>query len=454
MTNLTNQRDIYSVSRLNREVRAVLEGSFPLIWVSGELSNLARPASGHIYFSLKDEVAQVRCAIFRMKSQRLRFRPENGQQVLLRARVSLYEGRGEFQLLVEHIEPAGEGALQQAFEQLKQKLDAEGLFDTARKQPLPSHPKTVGLITSPTGAAVRDLLSVMRHRYPLLEVIIYPVQVQGSEAAGQIREMIRLANRRSECDLLILSRGGGSLEDMMAFNDESVARAIASSELPIISAVGHEIDFTIADFVADLRAATPSAAAELATPDQSILHKQIASLQQRISYRFSQQIKSHQSHLSQQLRHLQRLHPQQKIIQQYQHIDTVEQRIVTAINKIIKDKQGGTKLISTRLTGSSPIAQLDRNRLKLMALSTRADFAIKHQLEHRQQQLGQLAQSLNLVSPLATLNRGYAIATHATNGEILRDSRQVDLNEMIKVKLAKGGLQCKVVMTTLENKEI
>ena len=454
MTNLTTQRDIYSVSRLNREVRAVLEGSFPLIWVNGELSNLARPASGHIYFSLKDEIAQVRCAMFRMKCQRLRFKPENGQQVLLRARISLYEGRGEFQLLVEHMEPAGEGALQQAFEQLKQKLDAEGLFDSGRKQPLPSHPKIVGLITSPTGAAVRDLLSVMKHRYPLLKVIVYPVQVQGSEAAEQIREMIQLANRRSECELLILSRGGGSLEDMMAFNDESVARAIASSGLPIISAVGHEIDFTIADFVADLRAATPSAAAELATPDQSALQKEMHTLQQRISYRFSQQLKSHQAHLSQQLRHLQRLHPQQKIIQQYQSIDSIELRLTTIINKLVKDKHGVTQLLSTRLSGTSPTSRLDQVKLKVTTLSAQADSAIKHRIEQRQQHLTRLAQGLNMVSPLATLNRGYAIATHATSNEVLRDSHQVDPNEMIKVKLAKGELDCKVVKTRQKNKEI
>ncbi|MEW8429342.1 MAG: exodeoxyribonuclease VII large subunit, partial [gamma proteobacterium symbiont of Ctena orbiculata] len=281
-TDNTAQREIYSVSRLVRETRSVLEGSFPLIWVSGEISNLAQPASGHIYFSLKDEIAQVRCAMFRMKRQKLRFRPENGQQVVLRARVSLYEARGEFQLIVEHMEPAGEGALRLAFEQLKQRLAAEGLFDAGHKQPLPSIPQQLGIITSPSGAAIRDLLTVLKRRFPVLPVIIYPVQVQGEGAAEQITAMLQLADRRDECDLLILSRGGGSLEDLQAFNDEGVARAIHACRIPLVTGIGHEIDFTIADFVADQRAATPSAAAELVSPDQAAWQRQLKQLGQRL----------------------------------------------------------------------------------------------------------------------------------------------------------------------------
>ncbi|MCP5022944.1 MAG: exodeoxyribonuclease VII large subunit, partial [bacterium] len=260
------QRDIYSVSRLNSEVRAVLDASFPLLWVEGEISNLARPSSGHIYFSLKDPHSQVRCAMFRMKRQRLRFEPENGMQVLVRARPNLYEARGDFQLSIEHMELGGEGLLRQAFEELKQRLDQEGLFDSGQKRPLPQFPRQIGVITSPSGAAIRDMISVLKRRLPAIPVVIYPVQVQGDRSAVDINQAVQLANRRSECDLLILTRGGGSLEDLMAFNDEQVARAIAASEIPIISAIGHEIDFTIADFVADQRAPTPSAAAELATP--------------------------------------------------------------------------------------------------------------------------------------------------------------------------------------------
>ena len=248
-----SQRDILTVSRLNSEVRSVLEGSFPLLWVEGEISNLAQPASGHIYFTLKDRHAQVRCAMFRLKRQRLRFLPENGSQVLLRCRVGLYESRGEFQLMVEHMEPAGDGALRQAFEALKEKLAGEGLFDVDYKKPLPEYPRQIGVITSPTGAAVRDILHVLERRFPAAGVVLYPVQVQGETAASEIEAMIRLADHRAECDLLILTRGGGSLEDLAAFNDERVARAIHASTLPIVSAVGHEIDFTIADFVADRR---------------------------------------------------------------------------------------------------------------------------------------------------------------------------------------------------------
>jgi len=261
------ERDVYTVSRLNREVRTVLEGSFPLLWVEGELSNLSQPPSGHIYFSLKDEYAQVRCAMFRTRRVHLRFRPENGVHVLARVRVSLYEGRGDFQLVVEHLEPAGEGALRLAFERLKQKLASEGLFDAARKRPIPEFPRQVGLITSAAGAAVRDLLSVLARRYPALPVLIFPVPVQGGEAAEAMVAALRRANARAECDVLILARGGGSMEDLWPFNDETLARAIASSAIPVVTGIGHEIDFTIADFVADQRAATPSAAAELVSPD-------------------------------------------------------------------------------------------------------------------------------------------------------------------------------------------
>ncbi|MCG7868769.1 MAG: exodeoxyribonuclease VII large subunit, partial [Candidatus Thiodiazotropha taylori] len=314
-------REIFSVSRLVRETRAILEASFPLLWVSGEISNLAQPASGHIYFSLKDEAAQVRCAMFRMKRQRLRFQPENGQQVLIRAKVSLYEARGEFQLIAEHMEPAGEGALRFAFEQLKQKLAAEGLFDTEQKKPIPVPPKQLGLITSPSGAAVRDLLSVLKRRFPALPVIIYPVQVQGEDAARQIVQMLKLAERRQECDLLILSRGGGSLEDLQAFNEEQVARAIHQLSIPVVTGIGHEIDFTIADFVADRRAATPSAAAELVTPDQLEWQQRLHAVTRRLKQNQQQRLQQLQQHFSALLKRLQIQHPKRRLQQQAQRLD-------------------------------------------------------------------------------------------------------------------------------------
>ena len=277
------QREVFSVARLNREARAILEGHFPLIWVEGELSNLARPSSGHLYFSLKDEQAQVRCAMFKPRNQLLGFKPDNGMQVLARARVSLYEGRGEFQLIIEHMEEAGDGALRRAFEQLKSKLAAEGLFDAAHKKPLPVLPRRIGVVTSPTGAAIRDILSVLKRRFPAIPVLVYPVPVQGQGAAEKIAGAIRLAAQHGECDVLIISRGGGSLEDLWAFNEEVVARAIYDCALPVVSGVGHEIDFTIADFVADHRAATPSAAAEMVSPDQADWLQQLRGFELRLT---------------------------------------------------------------------------------------------------------------------------------------------------------------------------
>ncbi len=302
-------RDIWSVSRLNAEVRAVLDGSFPLLWVQGELSNLSQPASGHIYFTLKDEAAQVRCAMFRFKRRLLQFKPANGEQVLIRARVGLYEPRGDYQLIAEHMEPAGEGALRVELERLKQRLAAEGLFDEGKKRPLPTFPRQVGLITSASGAALHDLLTVLRRRLPLLPVLIYPAQVQGEGAAATLIEALELANRRAECDLLILARGGGSLEDLMAFNDEGLARAIRASAIPVVTGIGHEVDFSIADLAADRRGATPSAAAELATPSVEHLAQQLQALQRRLpaaQRRTQEALRRKLDHAS---RHLRLLHP-------------------------------------------------------------------------------------------------------------------------------------------------
>ena len=440
----SQQRDIYSVSRLNREVRTVLEGSFPLLWISGEISNLARPASGHIYFSLKDEIAQVRCAMFRMKRQRLRFQPESGQQVLVRARISLYEGRGDFQLLIEHMEPAGEGALQQAFEALKQRLAAEGLFEAALKHPLPPFPSAIGLITSASGAALHDLLTVMRQRYPLLRVVIYPTQVQGAQAAGQIKAMIALANQRNEVDLLVLSRGGGSLEDLMPFNDEAVARAIAASRLPIISAVGHEVDFTIADFVADLRAATPSAAAELATPDQMALDLRINTLQQRLAHSFRQQLNSKCNALNNRIRHLQLLHPKQQILQQSQRLDELELKLTTLLSNRLDQLNSRMQLLWSCLNSVSPAQTLARHEQQLVNLSTRFHRDLQLQLKQKRKQLATLAHNLHLVSPLNTLDRGYSLVTTADEEQIVRDAREVAIGDQLNVQLAKGGLLCRV----------
>ncbi|MEJ2455788.1 MAG: exodeoxyribonuclease VII large subunit [Candidatus Thiodiazotropha sp.] len=441
----TAQRDIYTVSRLVRETRAVLEGSFPLLWISGELSNLAQPASGHIYFSLKDEAAQVRCAMFRMKRQQLRFRPANGQQVLVRARISLYEARGEFQLIIEHMEPAGEGALRLAFEQLKEKLAAEGLFDSEHKRPLPEIPRRIGLVTSPTGAAIRDLLSVLRRRFPALPVVIYPVQVQGEEAPRQIVRMLELANRRNECDVLILSRGGGSLEDLQAFNDEAVARAIHASRIPVVSGVGHEIDFTIADFVADRRAPTPSAAAELVAPDQMAWRQRLSQLAQRMVQVQSRHLRQRADRLHDLQRRLQRQHPAQRLQQRAQRLDELAQRLLRSTDLLLLRHNRRLEQLQTRLFSHSPDKRLERLRISHQQLDGRLRASMQKRLETARNTLAQQARDLHTLSPLNTLSRGYAIVSRQQDGRIIRAATDVAPGEQVKARLSRGSLLCEVI---------
>lgn len=439
-TNSAFERDIYTVSRLNSEVRAVLEGSFPLLWVEGEISNLARPASGHIYFSLKDPHAQVRCAMFRMKRQRLRFDPDNGMQVLIRARVGLYEGRGEFQLVVEHMEPAGEGALRQAFEQLKQKLAAEGLFDTAQKQEIPAYPHRIGIITSPSGAAVRDVLTVLKRRYPAADPVIYPVPVQGDDAPAKIAEMIRLADNRAECDTLILTRGGGSLEDLMAFNDEQVARAIFATRTPLISAVGHEIDFTIADFVADHRAPTPSAAAEVATPDRDEMLNQLITLRRRLSYQLQQKTALSGHKLENIEKRLQLLHPGQRLIQRQQRLDELDQRMRLGLTHRINRHQHRLDRSSARLQRHTPAHRISQVTQRTELMKRRLNQAIADLHSKRTQQFATLVAKLDTLSPLATLQRGYSITRTHPGQNVILDAGAVSPGDKIETLLANGRL--------------
>ncbi|MCG7899331.1 MAG: exodeoxyribonuclease VII large subunit [Candidatus Thiodiazotropha weberae] len=442
-------REIFSVSRLVRETRAVLEASFPLLWVSGEISNLAQPASGHIYFSLKDEAAQVRCAMFRMKRQRLRFRPENGQQVLIRAKVSLYEARGEFQLIAEHMEPAGEGALRIAFEQLKQKLATEGLFDSEQKKPIPVPPKQLGLITSPTGAAVRDLLSVLKRRFPALPVIIYPVQVQGEDAARQIVQMLKLAEQRQECDLLILSRGGGSLEDLQAFNEEQVARAIHEVSIPVVTGIGHEIDFTIADFVADRRAATPSAAAELVTPDQLEWQQRLHAVTRRLKQNQQQRLQQLQQHFSALLKRLQIQHPKRRLQQQAQRLDELSDRLSRQFHVNLLQKHQRVDRLHTRLARQTPEQRLKRLVQQTSSLEQRLHRAVTQRLNREQTRFTQLGRDLHNLSPLNTLGRGYSIVSSPTTDAIITDASDVELGDELQARLHKGSLICQVVKKNL-----
>jgi exodeoxyribonuclease VII large subunit len=437
----TTKRDIYSVTRLNREVRAVVEGSFPLLWVQGEISNLARPASGHWYFSLKDAHSQVRCAMFRNRNRALRFEPENGAEVVIQASPSLYEGRGEFQLIVETMEPAGAGALQKAFEELKQKLMAEGLFEESRKRPLPAFPATLGVVTSPTGAAIRDILHVLRRRYPVARVIIYPTAVQGAEAPGQIVQAITLAGTRRECDVLILARGGGSLEDLWAFNSESVARAIAACPIPTVSGIGHEIDFTIADFVADRRAPTPSAAAELVSPDAAELQQRLSQVEQKVLRLVQMLLRQHSALIAQLTRRLP--DPARRLQALMQRNDDLTLRLLHSTRRRIADQRVLLAGLRAELSRFNPVqavrAQSDRNGWLLSRLVR----GMRHSLERAGARLDQGTRTLHALGPQATLDRGYAIVTNAA-GTVVRAARQLHPGDAFSARFARGSAEAEV----------
>jgi len=437
-------RDIWSVSRLNAEVRAVLDGSFPLLWVQGELSNLSQPASGHIYFTLKDEAAQVRCAMFRFKRRLLQFKPANGEHVLIRARVGLFEPRGDYQLIAEHMEPAGEGALRVELDRLKQRLAAEGLFDEGKKRPLPTFPRQVGLITSASGAALHDLLTVLRRRLPLLPVLIYPAQVQGEDAAATLIEALELANRRAECDLLILARGGGSLEDLMAFNDEGLARAIRASEIPVVTGIGHEVDFSIADLAADRRGATPSAAAELATPSVEHLAQKLQSLQRRLPAAQRRTQEALQRKLDHASRHLRLLHPMARLEQLSQKLDGLEARIRATLSVRLARAQASLRSEAGRLLRATPLRYVESEGRSLLALNARLERAGAHLMSDRTERLASVAQRLDAISPLSTLARGYSIVTLAATGQLVRDATTVADGAHITVKCLRGQLAARV----------
>jgi len=437
-------RDIYSVTRLNREVRAVLEGSFPAIWIQGEISNLARPASGHMYFSLKDRSSQVRCAMFKNQNRLLNIAPENGMEILARAAISLYEGRGEFQLIIEYMEPAGAGALQKAYEELKQKLHQEGLFDEQYKQPLPGFPKTIGLITSPTGAAIRDILNILGRRYPLADVVLYPVQVQGEGSAEMIVQAITTADQRRDTDVLIITRGGGSLEDLWSFNDERVARAIHTCTLPVITGIGHEIDFTIADFVADMRAPTPSAAAELAVPDRTELLHRLGLKRGKLLAFIRHQLEASSKHLLQLEKRLPDPVRQLQFIGQ--RLDDIVSHLQQVIRLIFSEHHKLLLQTSARLGQQNPLHKIRISVEKCHHLEEQLRHCMSSVLREKKAILEQQGRALHTVSPLATLERGYAIVMH--NDTIVRNATDVKTGELIKSRLAKGNIYSKV--TTIE----
>lgn len=437
-------RTIYTVSQLNLEARSVLELSIPPVWVDGEISNFRDPGAGHLYFTLKDKKAQIRCAMFRSRSNLLKFRPKDGMQVLVRGKLSLYEERGDFQLIVEFMEESGDGLLQKAFAALKKRLGDEGLFDQSNKKPITKFPQRLGIITSPTGAAIQDMLVVLRRRFIGLPVIIYPTAVQGSEAAKQIVEAIRLANERRECDILILARGGGSLEDLWSFNEEIVAYAIFASQLPIITGIGHEIDFTIADFVADQRAPTPSAAAELVSQDSQELLGSLKKIEERLIYGLA--IKLRHLHLS--LEHISKRlpHPQRRLQDQAQRLDDLWQRLLLAQHHVLKHARSTVGNVSAQLQRHNPQLQLSLRLNQIQALQQQLTMSLRHYLSKSQQSLLELMRTLDGVSPLNTLKRGYAIIT---KDEAVVDSvQQVTVNDRIKAKLSDGVLECVVSSIT------
>ncbi len=438
-----SNRQVLSISELNRQARELLENGFGQVYVEGELSNFSRPSSGHWYFTLKDDKAQIRCAMFRNRNRGVPFKPEDGAQVVVRGRVSIYEGRGDFQLIAEDMEEAGDGALRRAFEQLKQKLLEEGLFDRVSKKTLPLLPVHVGVITSPTGAAIRDVIHVMGRRFPAIAVSILPVQVQGEAAAGQISAAINLANQymADPIDVLLITRGGGSLEDLWSFNTEQVARAIHGSQIPIVTAIGHEVDFTIADFVADLRAATPSAAAEMICPDQNEWLTTFRSYQNQLirhtRNRLRDAMRSVEG-LSRRLRH-----PGQRLQDQSQRLDDLEIRLKQAARNQVRQTRDHLQVLSSRL--QNPLHRVSQSSLVIKNLLYRLTSQVTRTIKDRGNQLAIAAQSLNTLSPLATLERGYAIiSSTGENPRIVTNVTDLEPGDLVSAQVHQGEFTARI----------
>jgi exodeoxyribonuclease VII large subunit len=459
-------RDVYSVSRLNREVRVLLERGLGVVWVEGELSNFSQPASGHWYFSLKDRDAQLRCAMFRTRNALVGFTPRAGAQLLVRGHISVYEARGEYQLIVEHLEEAGVGALRREFERLKSRLATEGLFALERKRTWAHFPQRVGVITSPSGAALRDILQVLARRYPPAAVLIYPAPVQGAAAVPALVAALRTASARAECDVLILARGGGSLEDLWAFNDERVARAIHACALPVVTGVGHEIDFTIADFVADARAPTPSAAAELVVPDGAACLAALERLAVRLDGGMRRELRLSGARLEALQQRLKLAHPGVRLNQQMQRLDDLTQRLAGAAQaalqragrrlaegrarllsrspqRVLNERRGCYQQLHARLLQHSPQQRLGERRAWHERLQARLERAAREGLSRAAHRLALAQRALDTVSPLATLTRGFAIVTRA-DGTLLRDATLAADGEQIEARLARGTLLARV----------
>ncbi len=430
----------FTVSSLNRQIQQLLEASLPWILVEGEISNLARPNSGHWYFSLKDSKSQIRCTMFKNKNHLVRFKPKEGDMVRLRAKVTFYGPRGDCQLSVESMESAGEGALQMAFEQLKVRLKAEGLFDPTTKKPLPKMPEKVALITSSSGAVIRDLITTFKRRFPLTELTLFPSAVQGSGSAENLIKQLYRADSNRYFDAIIIGRGGGSLEDLWSFNDEVLARAIFEATTPIVSAVGHETDFTICDFVADTRAATPTAAAELLSPDKHNLIEKCHQQRDALEHRIERHIQQHQQQLDFLIKSMR--HPTERLDQQDKQLKQLNQRLVQSIRLILEKHKTNTEHRTQRLEDNSPQKALEAHKAQLAQYKDRLENSLQQNLSNQQQRFTSIIEKLNLVSPLNILSRGYAIPTK--DRHVIRSVNEVTKGDAINLRVEDGIIECEV----------
>lgn len=440
----TSKNNVYTVSRLNGEVRQLLEGQLGRIWLNAEISNFAAPGSGHWYLTLKDNFSQIRCAMFKGRNQAVTFRPVNGQQVLVKGNISVYEPRGDYQLLIESMLPAGDGLLAQQYEALKMKLAAEGMFATDTKRPLPENIQRIGVVTSPTGAAIRDILHVLARRDSSIEVIIYPTAVQGTDAAASICNAINLANSRAEVDVLLVTRGGGSLEDLWSFNDEGLAHTIYNSGIPVVSAVGHEVDTTISDYVADLRAPTPSAGAELLSKDADNKAQKLNAVLSRLKQSWQHYQLKQQNRLQTCEHRLQKQDPQRRLQTYEQTFDEMQLRLQKALQTKLHSLALKQQHLSNRLDNQSPQHRLDLEAQRLSYLAEKLKTAMTDKLAMSEQRVAHRAQQLDTVSPLATLSRGYSITLNG-KGKVVQAAEDTVVGDTLTTRLRDGSVTSTVV---------
>src|SRR3954468_15153735 len=440
------QRRIFTVRDLVSTVRTALEREYTDIWLGGEISNYRPADSGHLYFTLKDGDAQLRVVMFRMQARLLRFRPDNGMEIVAHGRITVYESRGELQLIAEYLEPKGAGALQIAFEQLKAKLAAEGLFDQPRKKPIPKLPQCIGVVTSPRGAAIHDILNVLRRRHASARLLIYPAQVQGDTAASEVAAAIRYLNKSRKVDVIVIARGGGSLEDLAAFNDEALARVIAASEIPVISAIGHETDFTIADFVADLRAPTPSAAAELVIESKRLLEEQVETLRRRLARASRYQLQQLKLRLTELAQHGAFARMREAIRRREQRVDELTHRLAQAERKLIQQRLRRLDLASARLRHLDLRLRLNYFHKQLDTHAAAMNASMRAGLARRRARLDHLTAQLQALSPTNILERGYALVFDAA-GNLVKDAARLRAGEEITAQVAKGKIAATVKKT-------